>query len=194
MTKIYEPDQILMELILEEIKDGGKSISALSRDLKEKGLDMHKLVLTGYLKALADLGMVREREIPPSKVYTSSSTRKKSIYEHIGENARDLGRSEMERASIATYAMQKLFKRPVFLDEIRKCNIDAAPEAKGIGGDERSDAKKIITKAGYKLPFNDPAYMVQGSMDAELVSILQEIVIQEMRISTLVAKTKQLTL
>ena len=194
MTKIYEPDQILMEFILQEIKEGGKSISALNRDLKEKGLDMHKLVLTGYLKALADMGIVRERQIPPSKVYTAAATRKKTIYEHIGENARDLGRSEIERATIATYAMQKLFRRPVFLEEIRKCNIDAAPEADGIGGDERSDAKKIVAKAGYKLPFNDPAYIVGDNMDLQLLNMLQEIVIEEMKIGSLVAKTKQLTL
>ncbi len=194
MTKIYEPGQLLKDVILNEIKGGGKSISALGRDLRKNGFDMHKLVVTGYLKALADMGVVRERDIPPSKVYTASASRKKNIYEHIGENARELGRSEVERANIATYAMQRLFRRPVFLSEVRKCDIESPPKAEAIGGDERSDAKKTLSKARIKLPFNDPAYLVRENMDADYLSILTQIVMEEMKIGNLVAKTKQLTL
>ena len=73
------------EVILDIIKSEPKSISGITRELRGSGINAHKLVITGYLKALNDLGYVRERDLPPLKIYSSSVPHKKDIYEFIGE-------------------------------------------------------------------------------------------------------------
>lgn len=45
------------------------SISGLSRELKAEGIDEHRLILTGYLRALRDLEILEEKDVPPSKIY-----------------------------------------------------------------------------------------------------------------------------
>ena len=54
-----------------ELLDGKQlSISGLSRELKAEGIEEHRLVLTGYLRALRDLELLEETEVPPSKIYS----------------------------------------------------------------------------------------------------------------------------
>ncbi|MDL5503493.1 MAG: hypothetical protein QSU88_09780, partial [Candidatus Methanoperedens sp.] len=45
------------------------SISSIARELKKNGYDQHRLILTGYLRALHETGYAEELDIPPSKVY-----------------------------------------------------------------------------------------------------------------------------
>ena len=59
-----------LNLKLLELLEGRQlSISGLSRELKAGGIDEHRLVLTGYLRALRDLKILDEVEVPPSKIY-----------------------------------------------------------------------------------------------------------------------------
>ena len=50
--------------ILELLEGKRLSISGLSRELKARGIDEHRLVLTGYLRALRDLEILEETEVP----------------------------------------------------------------------------------------------------------------------------------
>ncbi len=45
------------------------SISGIARELKDQGFDEHRLVVTGYLRALRDIGDLAEINILPSKIY-----------------------------------------------------------------------------------------------------------------------------
>ena len=59
-----------LNLKVMELLDGKQlSISGLSRELKAEGIEEHRLVLTGYLRALRDLELLEETEVPPSKIY-----------------------------------------------------------------------------------------------------------------------------
>lgn len=58
-----------------ELLEEPMSVSALSKEL---GKGVHKLVLTGYLFALKDLGYVEDKIFPPSRIFR---TRKEMLPE-----------------------------------------------------------------------------------------------------------------
>ena len=60
-----------LTVILNMLKNSQMSISSVSRELKTNGYDLHRLIITGYLRALHDTGYLEEKEIPPSKVFTA---------------------------------------------------------------------------------------------------------------------------
>ena len=53
------------------LKDGRQlSISGITRELKARSLNEHRLIVTGYLRALHDLDCLNEFDLSPSKIYT----------------------------------------------------------------------------------------------------------------------------
>src|SRR3989454_12595297 len=88
---LFVPERNLKDLIVSSVRAKERSISALAKDLTLIGYKFHRLFLAGYLKALADLGVLREKEIPPAKVYTASTYRGKTLYEGVGEEVRAPG-------------------------------------------------------------------------------------------------------
>ncbi len=156
---------------------------------------MHRLVLTGYLKALTDVGILREKEIPPAKVYTTSAHREKNLYEAVAEKCKNLNLEEDEKASVAVYVLQRLFHRPVFFEELKQGGFkDGVDNAEQITGDERREAKAALTKANVHLPYNDPAYIVKKDYEAIYLEILSSMVIDTFKVKRLVMGTKQIKL
>jgi hypothetical protein len=81
--------------ILELLADKQLSISGLTRELKAGGVDEHRLILTGYLRALRDLEVLQEIEVPPSKIYSMPESSGDSQYAEPGasvasENAENI--------------------------------------------------------------------------------------------------------
>lgn len=183
----------MKDLILSYLRNEETSISALSRQLERDGYKVHRLVLTGYLKALADMGVLKQKEIPPSKVYTLTSASERNIYEVVGDKCRTLELDDKEAATVGAYVLQNLFHRPVFLHEIRQCGLGDIVLAKRISGEERTEARKALTKNGFRLPTNDPAYLVEKEETYEkaMDSILQEILVEKFRSQSLVMGPKQ---
>jgi len=64
----------MIKEISEILKKNQKSISGISQELRKRGYDSHRLILTGYLRALRDVGILREIPRPPSKLYSPIST------------------------------------------------------------------------------------------------------------------------
>lgn len=190
---MFVPDKDMKNLILSYLRNKETSISGLSRILKKDGFKVHRLFLTGYLRAMADVGLLKEKSIPPSKVYTTSSRSEKSIYEVLGEKCKMLDMDDKEATTIAVYVLQNLFRRPVFLQEIRGCGLGDTVLAKRITGDERSDARKALLKSGYRLPGNDPAYLADKEKGFEKVRdiVLQDILIEKFKAQGLVLGPKQ---
>ena len=50
-SNVFITPERLKDLIIKYVKEEERSISSLSRRLEEEGYKMHRLVLTGYLKA-----------------------------------------------------------------------------------------------------------------------------------------------
>lgn len=190
---MFVSDKNMKDLIFHYLKEKETSISGLSRMLERDGYKVHRLVLTGYLKALADVGMLKQKEIPPSKVYTVTSNSDKSIYDVVREKCRSLEVDDKEAATIGCYILQNLLRRPIFLQEIRQFGFGDTVLAKRVTGEERSEARKMLAQNGFRLPTNDPAYLVDPEKDYEEVMdwVLHMILIEEFKAQGLLMGPKQ---
>ena len=137
-----------LNLKLLELLEGRQlSISGLSRELKAEGIDEHRLILTGYLRALRDLEILEEFEVPPSKIYALPERDKelspeKGI-EHVSETGKEIRFTEPPeqediysifrtqlikidldfKIPVGVYVISRLFERPCFRRELKLIGI-----------------------------------------------------------------------
>ncbi|MHC1576684.1 MAG: hypothetical protein ACXQTE_04955 [Methanosarcinaceae archaeon] len=185
------------------LENGQQSISGITRQLKEEGFDTHRLILTGYLRALRDLDKLDEVDIPPSKVYMlvkAIEYPQEDIYSIIGNHLISLDYDA--RFPVAVYIVSELFERPVFREEFKLMGInpthikhclDLPACVVGESSDKGlKQLRNLITRIA--IPSSDPAYRIVKEND-EIVQVathvLVEIVKDVVSISGLVPKTKQ---
>lgn len=166
----------------------------MARELEKDGYKMHRLYLAGYLKALADLGILKEKEIPPSKVYTTSANLDKTLYESVGDKCKNLKVPDTEKVQVATFILQRLFKRPIFLFEIKMCGLDGAVIGSKTSLDEKNDIRGRLLKVGLRIPNNDPAYTVEDVYENEYENIVSSLLIEKFDAHPLIVETKQIKL
>lgn len=148
-------------IITEMLAHQQMSISRIARELKKNGYDQHRLILTGYLRALHDIGHLEEMDIPPSKVYALKPRLKRNIYTIVKEHLEDIDTSE--RLEVAVFVLSSLFHRPCFKYELELLGIEArktgnVKESK----DERlKEYRAEITRI--KIPNNEPAFEISES-------------------------------
>lgn len=207
--------------ILELLSEKQLSISALSRQLKNEGLDEHRLILTGYLRALRDLNILDELDIPPSKIYNLPEKSQISLFGNQQDqlNIYSLLRDQLmkieldHRIPIGVYVISRLFERPCFRIELKMIGItpkhlEKYLEKPGIISEAsdpllkkyRSDITKI------EVPSDDPAYEVkENSKDREnsrevvlfaneFNEVLAGVLKQMINLEGLVPRSKQTTL
>ncbi len=191
---MFSPEKDLRDLVIEVLKKDPASISGLSRELAGRGVKMHRLELTGYLKALADLDILKEKEIKPSKVFSISGTRDRSLYEMVGDRVNAMPGTSTERATIAAYCLQRLFKRAVFDMEVRRCGVDGIPEGRKATPEERAEAKSILTRMGYKVPNSDIPTVVESELEPLFVRVLADIVVDRFGLRSHAKETVQMKL
>ena len=191
---MFSPEKDLRDLVIEVLKKDPASISGLSRELAGRGVKMHRLELTGYLKALADLDILKEKEIKPSKVFSVSGTRDRSLYEMVGDRVNAMPGTSTERATVAAYCLQRLFKRAVFDMEVRRCGVDGIPEGRKATPEERAEAKSILTRMGYKVPNSDIPTVVESELEPLFVRVLADIVVDRFGLRSHAKETVQMKL
>ena len=188
---MFSPEKDMKELVLEVLKKDAASISGVSRELAERGIKLHRLELTGYLKALADMNVLKEKDIKPAKVFSLSSTREKNLYELIGQSSANNALTADERATLASYCLQKLFKRAVFDMEVRRCGLDGLVDGRRASQEERAEAKIVLSRMGYKIPNSDVPIIVEKDLDQQFLSVLAEVVIERFNARSYVKETVQ---
>ena len=188
---MFVPERNLKDLVISYVRDQERSISALTKALDADGYGFHRLFVTGYLKALADVGMLREKEIPPAKVYTASAHRDRNLYELAGELCRRESSSEAAASRLAVSVLQRVFRRPVFLRELRECGVSGAVDAPAAPRDEREEARRALMKLGVPIPSNEPAYRVDERRNELRDAILCDLIARSFGVSSLVLDTKQ---
>ncbi len=191
---MFELDKELRTLILQNLPEDGMSISALSRLLNEKGIKLHRLELSGYLKALSDVGVLRERDIKPSKVFSPSQLKKKDVYTCLGDLIKKDEDDEDKQASIALFILGKLFKRAIFDKELRMCGLRGTPASKRATDKERADAAAVMVKAGVKIGASDVALVSTGNFPQASNKVIPDLLIDLAGLRPFVAETKQKTL
>ena len=191
---MFVPDSSFKNIIFQELEKGDKSISSLYRTLQNEGHKVHRLVLTGYLKAMEEIGILTSREFPPSKVYSISASAEKDIYETVGDICKNLDVKSDKKAEIAFYFFQRLFRRPVFQAELVRAGFDMDPEAFAVkvSSDDRLEVKKMLAKRSFKLPHGNPAFLIaKAKYDQEFDEMIQIMLLQKFKASALSMGTKQ---
>jgi hypothetical protein len=210
-----------LNLKLLELLEGKRlSISGLSRELNARGIDEHRLVLTGYLRALRDLEILEETEVPPSKIYALPEKTTESLSEK-GKESRSPEPSDPEeiysilraqllkinldfRIPVGVYVVSRLFERPCFRRELKLIGItqkhlEQYLEKPGIVCEAQDahlkKARADITKI--EIPSDDPAYEMRGNRE-EVTRLANEVLAGMIKhridLEGLVAKSKQTTL
>ena len=188
---MFVPEKNLKDLIVHYVQQKEQSISSLTRTLQKDGFRFHRLFLTGYLKALSDTGHLREKEIPPAKVYTTSTYRGKTLYDSVGEYVRAAETDPRAQSRLAVSVLSRLFRRPVFLREVRECGFDAVADIPTASKEEREDARRGLAKLHIQLPTNEPAYYVDERRNDVRDAIITDLLVEKFDMAPLVLDTRQ---
>lgn len=114
--------QKFYDILTELISNKQMSISSIARELKKHGYDQHRLIITGYLRALHDIGHLEEIEIPPSKVYVFKENFKKDIYGIVKQHLK--GMDSSKQTETAVFILSSLFHRPCFKCELELVGVE----------------------------------------------------------------------
>ncbi len=166
----------LKDIIVELLGKEGRSINDLYNALAKMGIKKHRLLLTGYLQAMADMGILKERIIKPAKVFSVQQSRKRTIYEIVGDKARKV--NEENSADVCLYTLYRIFRRPVFLRELNKSGVGYPQNARKIVGEERKKALELLQGVGISIPRNNSAFVPTEDYSKEYEEIMWELVIE----------------
>ena len=184
---MFNPEKDFSNTVLEALGRDGKSINALSKELETRGIKHHRLLLTGYLRALADKGYLTVMDVPPAKVYkpvkTNAST--DNIYRSVERAVRKAGLGD----ACILYVLNRLFKRPVFESELRVAGVI------NICGEQAdaqtvNDCRKILKKEGNIIP-SDRAYVPIEEFPDKYQGIITEALLEAKSCRYLVMESTQ---
>lgn len=188
---MFNPDKLMKDLIYDILRTEGMSISALSRALEERGVSIHRLILTGYLRALTDLNELKEKEVPPAKIYIPVRAKDKDVYELVGQHARSICSGD-EADRLILYALNRLFKRPVFQEELKHACVRNMSNFRQASEDERNEARKVLLRLKWKAPETSPAFIADPPKDpAMFENLLCNIMCDKLDYAALVMESKQ---
>lgn len=162
-------DEIVSYLTAEE-----KSISGLQKSLEERGRNLHRLVLTGYLKAMVDIGILREKEIKPSRVYSVNSGGSRDIYDMVGLAIHRTGGSNP--GDDALLVLNYLFNRPIFAREIERCNVEPPREYRKVLPTRKLEIMERLSEQGIRVPQSNVMMEPENRDLSRLMRILREII------------------
>ena len=183
---MYNPEKEFARIIIDCLGKEGKSISALSKDLEDRGIKIHRLIITGYLRALTDLGILREREIPPSKIYQPVKPVQESIYEAVGKSCRNISDDADE---LILYVLNRLFKRPIFDTELKAAGITRRI-GKEASDHDVNESRKVLKRAGNIVP-SQKAYFPEKEYPEKYYEVLGDLAIETRGGRHLVMETRQ---
>ncbi|MHC1603456.1 MAG: hypothetical protein ACXQTK_01950 [Candidatus Syntropharchaeales archaeon] len=193
--------QTFKDLIEKLLMDRDLSISAIQRQLEELGFKEHRLILTGYLRAMRDLGILEEVEVPPSKIYSLISREeepKMSFYDLIEQGIDELKLDDEARLVLAVLIINTLFHRPAFRAELKRMRIKhvytrSLHEVDGKAYLSQIDQNKLT------IPENDPAFecdyeVIPAQSYEMMIRVLSTILKEVVDVDGLYEKYPQTTL
>ncbi|RLG35629.1 hypothetical protein DRN98_00860 [Methanosarcinales archaeon] len=189
------------DLIEELVSKDSLSISAIQRQLEKKGVKEHRLIVTGYLRALRDMGIVEERKVPPSKVYSLISKEEKSetdFYSYIKQEIEDLDVDAEVKLVVAVLLINTLFHRPCFRIELKRLGTSYG-ESEVVRKVDGSAYIRAIDQNKLAISDDEPAFeCVTELLSTEVVDlmirVLSNVVKEVVDVSGLYEKYPQKTL
>ncbi|MCL4341642.1 MAG: hypothetical protein M1431_06080 [Candidatus Thermoplasmatota archaeon] len=173
MTSLAQ-EKPLKDDIISDLTTDEKSISGLQKSLEDRGRNLHRLVLTGYLKAMVDLGVLKEREIKPSRIYSVNASGAKDIYDIVGIAVHRIGGTSLGDDALA--ALNFLFNRPIFAREIERCNVEPARDYRKVLPTRKLEVIQKLSEQGIKIPQSNVMMEPEGLNMTKLLRILREII------------------
>ncbi len=183
---MFNPEKDFCRILLDCLGKDGKSISALSRDLELKGFKHHRLILTGYLRALTDVNIVKERSVPPSKIYQMIKTPSDNIYEAVGRACK---KKHPGNDDLIIYVLNHTLKRPIFESELRLAGV-SNHNGKLAQPQEIAECRKLLKRSGNVVPTQD-AYYSRSEFPKEMNEIALDLLVESTNSGHLVLLTKQ---
>lgn len=188
---MFHPDRDFRFIVLETLTDEGKSISSLAKDLNAKGFKINRLLLTGYLRALTDLRIVKEKNVPPSKIYIPLRGKERDFFMILGDKSREIIDKEKVNGVIL-FALNRILKRAIFVEELARAGVEGDIVGRLATPEERHEAKKVLSKSGFKIPDSSRAYYYEGDkLESEFALLLESLLIDNYDLSYLIKETKQ---
>lgn len=166
-------EQKLCEILTGMLKEQQLSISAISRLIKKGGYDQHRLILTGYLRALRDLGHLIEEDVPPSKVYSYNSKRDRDIYSLVGGRIASVDANK--RFDVGVCVLQHLFNRPCFKQELKLIGLTPMSTEWTQESKDPNLRKYRELMDGLKILSDEPAYEFVGKKDNPITEVGAEV-------------------
>lgn len=170
----------LKDLIVQMLQGDGKSISGIYKELKiSENSKIHRLELTGYLKAMTDFGILKEKYVRPSKIYYLNKKDGETIYDYIKEK---LTEESDHRAEKTLYILYKIFERPIFSAELEKAGVITVNNAKRVDKRER---KKLLEKYEWKDIKITPemeAFIPQEQYPDLAIKVLSDIISEKFKV------------
>jgi hypothetical protein len=176
-------DHRLRELVFEIFRETeGISIAGLVRELESRGVRSHRLIVTGYLQALVDVGYLDVRAVPPSKLFTLKSSHRATLFSVVGEVSRGIHESEARASELAVASLQRLLDRPVFLSEIAQMGFSRTGNLHQLNKKERAIATKRMEDGGVPIKEGEPMFQARNRREEEVDQLLEEVVLESYRV------------
>ncbi|MCX8174161.1 MAG: hypothetical protein N3F63_06125 [Thermoplasmata archaeon] len=194
---LFETEEKLKDIILEILKNNAeKSINQIHRELMQRqdAGSPHRLMVTGYLQALADMGILSEKKVPPAKVYALSPTYRRDIYSALKRIIDQKGYEGERAVEVYAYILNKIFKRPVLEDELLFANFTNFNTLKVVTLSQ--EERREITQRMRRMKYNveaDRAFLPNRNHEEEMQEILSMLLLEDygVKILSMERKTKQ---
>ena len=168
----------LSDLVFEVLrKTDGLSIAGMVRALKDRGVEAHRLTVSGYLHALADAGYLEVHIVPPTKMFMLKRSLGRTVYSAVGEAARGMSASETGAVELAVAALSRVLDRPVFLSEVSAMGFASVSPLRQLGKKERADALKRLEEGGVRVREGEPLFEARDRREAEVGRLLDEVML-----------------
>jgi hypothetical protein len=149
---------LLKDRIIDILRGDGKSISEIYKEINmEDETKIHRLALTGYLWAMADFNVLKEKYVKPSKLYFLLKKDESSIYELIGEKMAN--EPQDKRGEEVLYILYTLLDRPIFEVELERAGITGTIKGKRLDKRERKKLAAKVDMKGLKISSDSDAYI-----------------------------------
>lgn len=195
--ELFETEEKLKDIILEILKNNAeKSINQIHRELaqRENTKSTHRLTITGYLQALADIGMLSEKRVPPAKVYSLSPTYRRDIYSALRRIIDQRGYEKERAVEVYVYILHKIFKRPILEDELLFVNFTNFNTLKiiSLSQEERREIVQRMKRMKYNVEA-DRAFLPNRNYEQEMLEILSALILEDygVKMLSMERKTKQ---
>lgn len=183
---MFNPEKDFNRKLIESLGKDGLSISSLAKDLESKGIKHHRLILTGYLRALTDMNILKERDVPPSKIYIPIKALPDNLYRSIEKSCRKLSPDPDE---LILYTLSRMLKRPIFESELRLAGVNR-PIGKAADDQTTTECKKLLRRSGNIVP-SEIAFVPVVEYPEFYSDVLSDIILDVKDSRHLVMETKQ---